>query len=301
MTTSNATTTPPATVTPPPSHWQSALITLDPHSLPPLPPILSSTQANLARTHKSSQIDRAHGSASDNYLAELASNERLEWHGDALVRWLISDKLFKMLPYATSGFLTTIRDRLVSNRTFSHLSWHYGIVQSLITAPQPETGRRIAPSEEQKTAANAFEAYLGAVLASHTNPPDGIRALDTFLCSLLKPAVIPPLAALVEEFSHTPKEVVGEQRCRKRKLESVLGDAADSNFRARPSRTSATMSTHSWEENYQGGAGWKAAMQIKGEVVAVGMGAKLLDARDAALAAYLETLNGGDGGAEGGA
>jgi hypothetical protein len=80
-----------------------------------------------------------------------------------------------------------LRGRLTSNRTFSHLSWHYGIPRELIFS-QRDSDRRSSREEDQRIAANAFEAHWGALFASG----DASLMLD-WLDQFLKPIVIPAL------------------------------------------------------------------------------------------------------------
>ncbi|GAA5885399.1 hypothetical protein JCM6882_009602 [Rhodosporidiobolus microsporus] len=278
-----------ASSSPPPTTWQPPLIPLVPSSLPPLPPILSSVQATLARTHKSLATTRYGGTKSDNLLAELDSNGRLEWYGDGILRWLITRKLYEMLPYATSGYLTTIRDRLTSNRTFSHIAWHYGLPQNLLVASTSSPTSPSPTSQEQKTAANAFEAYIGAVLASHESVEEGIKALGAYLDKFLQPSVFPPLESLIAELTCKPDVLHGEEKGQRRKLETILGETNDA-VQGGPDncrRVSATTATHSWIDTYGGGRNWTSEFCIAGKVVGVGRGTKIADARDAALAQYL--------------
>ncbi|BGP29839.1 hypothetical protein JCM10296v2_001585 [Rhodotorula toruloides] len=172
----------------PPHDWGRPLFDLNPAALPDLPPIPDRALAELARTHKSSVTDLKKGTRSDNYFAELQSNGRLEWQGDAVLRYLISMKLLRMLEFATAGFLSEIRNRLVSNHTFSHIAWHYGLQDTLKTNPDLENR---APAMEQKTLAGTFEAYLGAVVSA-----SGEDVLRDYVDKLLQPEVFPQLGAL---------------------------------------------------------------------------------------------------------
>lgn len=82
-----------------------------------------------------------------------------------------------------------LRGRLTSNRTFSHLSWHYGIPRELIFS-QRDSSRRSSREEDQRIAANAFEPHWGGLLASG----DGHGSLMTqWLEQFRKPTVIPAL------------------------------------------------------------------------------------------------------------
>ncbi|GAA5895839.1 hypothetical protein JCM5296_006680 [Sporobolomyces johnsonii] len=271
---------------PPPEGWQPPPLDLEPSALPPLPPVNSRKLAHLARTHKSSGLDRMHGTHSDNYLAELGSNRRLEWEGDACLHWLVSLKLATLLENASSGDLTDIRSRITSNRTFSHLAWHYGLTQqSVIGTPQQG---HVAANVGQKGAANAFEAYLGAVVEANVSNKRPERAVVDYLDKLITPKVFPQLAELRDELKLPLEPWKGEDQHKRRKLTTVfkmtdsLRGGSDGQSRSTPTKT------HTWIESYAPADKWTCSLEIGGVVVGVGKGSNLVHARDAALEAYLE-------------
>ena len=58
-----------------------------------------------------------------------ASNERLEFLGDAMLGAIVAEYLFKKYPYKDEGFLTEIRSRLVSRESLNHLGKKLGVIQ----------------------------------------------------------------------------------------------------------------------------------------------------------------------------
>lgn len=60
-----------------------------------------------------------------------ASNERLEYLGDAILGAVVADYLFKKYPFKDEGFLTEIRSRLVNRESLSLLAKKIGISEML--------------------------------------------------------------------------------------------------------------------------------------------------------------------------
>jgi ribonuclease III len=98
-----------------------------------------------------------------NESAELplsASNERLEFLGDAIVGMLIADELYKRFPDATEGELTEMRAQLVRNAALAKIGERLDLGRSLVMGRGEERtgGRRRAPN-----LGRALEAIIGAI------------------------------------------------------------------------------------------------------------------------------------------
>ncbi|GAA5976725.1 hypothetical protein JCM11641_005674 [Rhodosporidiobolus odoratus] len=151
--------------------------------------------------------------------------------------------------------------------------------------PAPSSSKRPSISANQKTAANAFEAYLGAVMES--TPGDmPEQAVIGLIDKLVSPTMFPPLAELIEELSQPVEVVIGENKHKRRKLETALplhdppnGGEIDK----RVGSTTATSGTHAWTVAFISGQQWTSSLIRNGEVVAVGTAPKVMQARDAAL------------------
>lgn len=118
------------------------------------------------------------------------SNERLEFLGDAIVGYLVSDALCALFPDLREGQLSRIKANLVSARSLRH------------AAEQMELGRylRLGPGEEktggrQKQAllANAVEALVAALYRDGGLEP-ARRFVETFLLLELREGSVEPLA-----------------------------------------------------------------------------------------------------------
>jgi ribonuclease III len=61
------------------------------------------------------------------------NNERLEYLGDAVLDAILSDYLFEKFPYASEGFMTKIRSRIVNREVLNQLAVSMGINEILIS------------------------------------------------------------------------------------------------------------------------------------------------------------------------
>ena len=124
-----------------------------------------------ALTHRS----RAHeggGAAADN------TYERLEFLGDALLGFLVSERLMNDDPEADEGTLTRRRQTVVSTEALALVSRRLGLGKALILGRGEEaTGGRAKPS----LLADAFESVLAAVYLD-----GGLRAARAFVRRQLK-------------------------------------------------------------------------------------------------------------------
>ena len=93
----------------------------------------------------------------------VESNERLEFLGDAVLTWVVTDILFTKYPELSEGDLTGIRKRMVANTTL------YDIAKSLNLETYIYLGRGelVTNINEKKQSmsilADAMEAIIGAI------------------------------------------------------------------------------------------------------------------------------------------
>ncbi|MBY0424270.1 MAG: ribonuclease III [Cytophagales bacterium] len=87
-----------------------------------------------------------------------ASNERLEFLGDAVLGAVIAEFLFKKFPYKEEGFLTEIRSRLVNGDSLADLCKKVGL--SGMVKYDKKSIRQISQSS---IFGDAMEAFIGAV------------------------------------------------------------------------------------------------------------------------------------------
>lgn len=106
-------------------------------------------------------------------LSRVSHNQRLEYLGDAVLEYIVTTKLYLMLPEHREGKLTLFRTSLVSNRTLCQLASQIKLDKFIQHADYTDM------SKESKIRngilADAFEAILGAIYIDQ-----GFSAARTF-------------------------------------------------------------------------------------------------------------------------
>ncbi len=136
------------------------------------------------------------------------SNERLEFLGDAILSFLISEYLFNTYSEYPEGVLTNIRSTIVKTETLASMAESLELGKYLFLSKGEEKGGgRSNPS----LLADTFEALLGSLFVDQ-----GLSAVKNFLSHILIPKVSEivsrqlntdyksRLQELVQEFSPTP-------------------------------------------------------------------------------------------------
>ncbi len=100
-----------------------------------------------------------------------SSYQRLEFFGDAILQFLVSELLYARLP-VDEGELTRMRSRLVRKETLAEVARLEGLV--------PRMGSNQAPSE--KVLSDVFEATVAAIYLE-----EGIEAARAFVTRCLEP------------------------------------------------------------------------------------------------------------------
>jgi ribonuclease-3 len=127
-------------------------------------------------------------------------NESMEFLGDAVLGFLVTDLIYKTFPSMNEGRLSKIRAYLVSSASLSVLAKRIDLPQDLrLGKGEEKTGGR------KKTAlsANAFEAVVAAIYLD-----SGIDAVRSFLDPLYAPIIAEIRAgrAIVEDPKTTLQE-----------------------------------------------------------------------------------------------
>ena len=114
-----------------------------------------------------------HRSAKGKKLKHKDSNERLEFLGDAVLEYIVSDVLYTKFPSEDEGFLTKLRAALVCEKNLSKVGKKLGIGEFLKMGRGEEaSGGR----EKGYILANTVEALIGA-----TYIDQGIEATKSFV------------------------------------------------------------------------------------------------------------------------
>ncbi|MFC1568820.1 ribonuclease III [bacterium] len=88
------------------------------------------------------------------------SNERLEFLGDSVLGWVVTDVLFRLFPKCDEGDLTRAKSMIVSRETLARQAEKMKLGQYLILGiGEEKSGGRVRRS----ILANAYEALLGAI------------------------------------------------------------------------------------------------------------------------------------------
>src|SRR3972149_1750526 len=91
---------------------------------------------------------------------KIPHNERLEFLGDSVLGFVVSEYLFLKYPDRPEGDLTNFRSSIVNARTLSEVGGKLALGKYLLLSKGEEaTGGR----ERQYLLANTFEALLGAI------------------------------------------------------------------------------------------------------------------------------------------
>ena len=114
-----------------------------------------------------------HASGADH---PLASNERLEFLGDAILGFVICEALYRRFPDESEGGLTRIKSAVVSRRTCARISRGLGLDAFLVL------GKGMGPSDRapDSVLADVFESLAGAI---HLD--GGIAAASEFILRLM--------------------------------------------------------------------------------------------------------------------
>ena len=89
----------------------------------------------------------------------LASNERLEFLGDAILGFLVCETLYRAFPESLEGDLTRIKSVVVSRETCGRISEQLGLTDFLIVGKGLAVNRPVPPS----VLSDLFESLVAAV------------------------------------------------------------------------------------------------------------------------------------------
>lgn len=109
----------------------------------------------------------------------LESNERLEFLGDSILSFIISDYLYKKRPKDAEGDLTNLRSYIVKTKSLATAAKNLNLGSFLKLSKGEElSGGR----ENPQILANTFESLLGAIFLEH-----GLKTAENFVYDHLLP------------------------------------------------------------------------------------------------------------------
>lgn len=129
----------------------------------------------------------------------IESNERLEFLGDSILSFVISDYIYHTYPDFNEGILTNLRSLVVNTKSLAKQARSLGFGKHLLLSKgELESNGR----ENDSILANTFEAYLGAVFIDQGI--DGAKAM-------LQETIIPLIKEYVErKVFKDPKSLLQE-------------------------------------------------------------------------------------------
>jgi ribonuclease-3 len=111
----------------------------------------------------------------------LASNERLEFLGDAILGFLVCETLFRTFPESLEGDLTRIKSVVVSRETCSRISEQLGLEMFLIVGKGLSTPTRAVPTS---VLSDLFESLVAAIYLD-----GGLDAVRPLVDRMLAPEI----------------------------------------------------------------------------------------------------------------
>jgi ribonuclease III len=118
-----------------------------------------------------------HASGADH---RLASNERLEFLGDAILGAIVCEMLFRKFPDYLEGDLTKIKSIVVSRRTCTKISAELGLDQFMVIGKGMGSRAMTPPS----VLADVFESLIGAIYLD-----GGIGPAQDFIVRHIEPEI----------------------------------------------------------------------------------------------------------------
>ena len=124
---------------------------------------------NLPKFRNSKLFEEAftHRSYLNEAKLKVSSNERLEFLGDSILSFVVSNYLYAKYPEFDEGTLTNLRSLMVNTKSLSEIAreLHMGELLKLSKGEEESKGRESATLLE-----NSFEAYLGALFLDQGMP-----------------------------------------------------------------------------------------------------------------------------------
>ncbi|MES2616299.1 MAG: ribonuclease III [Bacteroidota bacterium] len=152
---------------------------------------------------------------------KINNNERLEFLGDAVLGFIIAEKLYNLFPYNNEGFLTEMRSKVVSRQKLNYLGKKMGLQQLI------QFDKVLANNQTfmDTICGNALEAIVGAIYVDK-----GFNFTRTFILNKIVGLHIDIKALVEDEISYKAKLVKWGQKERK-KVEFVIKDMSILNKR----------------------------------------------------------------------
>lgn len=138
------------------------------------------------------------------------SNERLEFLGDCILSFVISQHVYKTYPEFNEGMLTNLRSLLVNTKSLAAVAkkLEFGNYLMLSKGEEDSKGR-----ENQSLLADCLEAYIGALFLDQ-----GIEKVTEFLLE----TIIPQADAIIQKKTFKDPKSILQEFVQARKQNSPL-------------------------------------------------------------------------------
>jgi len=194
----------------------------------------------------------------ENPDSPVPDNERLEFLGDALLSFIVTEKLYHEFPHLAEGELTEIRVSLIREETLAQLASELKLGDYLFLAKgEEQTGGR----HRQSNLADTFEALIGAIFLDQglTATRDFVlRKLHSQLEQIKTEGIGQNYKALLQEFTQAKykllptyriAEVSGPDHDKDFTVEVTLGDRILGTGSGKSKRAAEMEAAHSaWEK-----------------------------------------------------
>jgi len=138
---------------------------------------------NLPKFNNQQLLENAfiHRSFLNESKTPIESNERLEFLGDSILSFIVSQYLYKTYPQFDEGILTNLRSLVVNTKSLAQASekLNFGKYLKLSRGEEDSNGRK-----NESILANTFEAFIGALFLDQ-----GIEAVNNFLSQTIIPRI----------------------------------------------------------------------------------------------------------------
>mgnify|MGYP001087612095 CR=1 FL=1 len=155
----------------------------------------------------------------------LPSNERLEFLGDAILDFIVAERLYSQFPELPEGELTRLRASLVCRQTLAEIACSLKLGDWLLLGQGEEVS---GGKEKESNLANATEALLGAIYLDQGLPKAKefiLKQLKTFLERIKHGEISPNYKALLQELIQSEKHSTPTYR-----LVEAIGPDHDKQF-----------------------------------------------------------------------
>lgn len=129
---------------------------------------------------------------------EAESNERLEFLGDAILEFVVSNYLYKKFPKEDEGHLTTLRARLVDTSSLSETAIELDLGDAIYLSKGEDRG---GGKINRGLLANTVEAIIGAIFLDQ-----GMEVVERFI----KENILKKIPEIVKKSLKDPKSLLQE-------------------------------------------------------------------------------------------